>query len=348
MKLSEFDYNLPSQLIAQKPAIPRDSARLIVLERKTGKIYHSHFPKIDKFLAKGDVIVLNNTKVFPARLVGYKIPSGGKIELLLLQPNLKNLKKIVWSNQWLAIFKGKLKVGQKIKFAKILEGEIIKEIGREKIIEFNKKGESFKKLIFNLGKVPIPPYIKSKIPKPKLKKYYQTVFAEKIGSVAAPTAGFHFTKRLIKKLQKKGVTFKYITLHVGLGTFQPIKGEIVEKYKMPQEWAEISKKTAKFLNRAKKEGKRIIACGTTVTRTLEGFFSGKKLSSGEKFVDLFIYPGYKFKFIDGLITNFHLPKSTPLLLACAFAGKNFIFKAYKEAIEKKYRFFSFGDAMLIL
>ncbi len=348
MKLSEFDYNLPKDLVAQKPANPRDSSRLMVLERKSGKIYHSRFFEIGKFLNKGDVIVLNNSKVFPARLLGTKIPSGGKIEILLLQPDLPTLKKINWAKKWLAIGKGKLKVGQEIKFSKNLTGKIVKDFGFEKIIEFNKKGKSLKKLIFNLGKVPTPPYIKSNLPKSKLKNYYQTVYAKKIGSVAAPTAGFHFTNRLIKKLKKKGIIFKYVTLHVSLGTFQPIKEENIEKHKMPKEWAEIDKKTAEFLNRAKKEEKRIIACGTTTTRTLEGFSSQGKLLSGEKFVNLFIYPGYQFKFIDGLITNFHLPKSTPLLLVCAFAGKDFVFKAYHQAIKKKYRFYSFGDAMLIL
>jgi len=361
MKTKEFDYiyqfekdtakklnlDLLKSLIAQKPQQPRDHSRLMVLNRKTQKISHHYFYEIAKFLEKGDVLVLNNSKVFPARLYGQKIPSGGKVEILLIEP-VRFSKSSFWTSQWYIIGKPKLIQNQKIFFSKNLQGEIIKDLKDKKIIQFNLSGEKLKKEINQLGVPPLPPYIKNQIPKEKAKSYYQTVYAQKIGSIAAPTAGFHFTKNLIQKLKKKGIIFKFITLHVGLGTFLPIRSEKIEEHQMLPEWVEIDKKTADFLNSAKKKQKRIIAVGTTATRALEGFTKNRKLIAGEKRVNIFIYPGYQFKFIDGMITNFHLPKSTPLLLVCAFAGKNFIFKAYKEALKKRYRFYSFGDAMLII
>ena len=344
MRLGQFDYFLPKNLIAQKPAIPRDSCRLMVLDRKNKAIRYSYFSQIDKFLKKGDVIVLNNTKIFPARMFGKKETTDSRVEILLLRP----IKFFSWDKKWRIIGKPNLKIGQKIKFPGHLEGRIIDSFGLEKIIEFNQGGKKLRESIFLLGKVPIPPYIKSNISKSKLVNYYQTIYAQNIGSVAGPTAGFHFTKRLIKKLEKRGVVFKFITLHIGLGTFQPINTEKVEDFKIASEWAKIDKKTADFLNQAKKEKRRIISVGTTTTRTLEGFFAKNKIIFGEKNINIFIYPGYKFKVIDALITNFHLPKSSTLLLTCAFGGRDFVFKAYEEAIKRKYRFYSFGDSVLII
>jgi len=318
----------------------------MVLKREEKEISHFYFHQIDKFLKKGDVIASNNTKVFPARIYGKK-ETGGKAEILLLKP-FKNSSKIEWSSKWYIINKPNLKIGQKIIFPQGLEGKILQDSGFEKVIGFNQKGKKLRDSIFRIGKVPTPPYIKSNLPKRKLMEYYQTVYAKDFGSIAGPTGGFHFTKNLIKKLKAKGIIFKYITLHIGLGTFQPINTKEVEKFNISAEWGIIDKKTANYLNKAKKSGQRIVSTGTTTTRTLEGFYKNGKLLSGEKYIDLFIYPGYKFKFVDALITNFHLPKSTTLLLACAFGGKDFIFSAYQEAIKKKYRFYSFGDAMLII
>ncbi len=345
MKLKDFDYYLPKELIAQKPISPRDHSRLMVVNRKTGEIQHTYFYQIDRFLQKGDVLVLNNSKVIPARLIGTKPETGGKIEVLLVRPNVKNLKNYQWSKEWFVIGRPGLKEGQKIIFPHGLEAEVKKEINYERLIRFNQQGEKLKKIIYQIGVAPTPPYIK----RLSNLKEYQTVYAKHLGSVAAPTAGFHFTPRLIKKLQRKGVIFKYVTLHVGLGTFQPVKVENIEEHKMESEWVEIDKKTAHSLNQAKRNHQRIIAVGTTSTRALESFATCRGiLRSGQKFVDLFIYPGYHFKFIDALITNFHLPKSTLMMLVSAFAGRELIFKAYEEAINNKYRFFSFGDAMFII
>ena len=345
MKLSEFDYFLPKEYIAQKPIYPRDHSKLMVVNRETGEISQYLFYQIEKFLKKGDVLVLNNTKVIPARLIGQKPETGGKIEILLIRPQLKNLKDYRWNKRWIVIGRPGLKEGQKIIFPHGLKAEVKKVLNYERIIEFNCEAEKLKRVIYKIGQAPTPPYIK----RLSNLKEYQTSYAKHLGSVAAPTAGFHFTPRLVKKLKNKGVIFKYVTLHVGLGTFEPVKTENIEEHKMETEWAEIDKKTAQFLNQAKKKGQKIIAVGTTTTRTLEGFSDKKNhLKSGQKFINLFIYPGYQFKFIDALITNFHLPKSTLLMLVSAFAGKELIFKAYNEAIKNYYRFFSFGDAMFII
>jgi len=345
LKLKEFDYRLPKEYIAQKPVYPRDHSKLMVVNQETGEISHYLFYQIEKFLKKGDVLVLNNTKVIPARLIGQKPETGGKIEILLIRPQLKNLKDYRWSKRWIVIGRPGLKEGQKIIFPNGLKAEVKKVLNYERIIEFNCEAEKLKRVIYKIGQAPTPPYIK----RLSNLKEYQTSYAKHLGSVAAPTAGFHFTPRLIKKLKNKGIIFKYVTLHVGLGTFEPVKTENIEEHKIEAEWAEIDKKTAQFLNQAKKKGQKIIAVGTTTTRTLEGFSDKKNhLKSGQKFINLFIYPGYQFKFIDALITNFHLPKSTLLMLVSAFAGKELIFKAYNEAIKNHYRFFSFGDAMFII
>jgi S-adenosylmethionine:tRNA ribosyltransferase-isomerase len=343
MKTSQFDYNLPKKLIAQKPISPRDNSKLMVLDRKKEKIFHSHFFDLDKFLQKGDVLVFNNTKVIPARIFGKK-ETGGKIEILLLKPERKDFQ---WISKWRVLSKPGIKKNMEIFFGKNLKAKVLSENGYERIIEFNKKGKELEKLIFQLGKMPIPPYIKNS-KEIDLRKKYQTIFSSIIGSVAAPTAGFHFTTRLLKKLKKKGVVIEYITLHIGLGTFQPVSEEDIEKHKIHSEYGEIQKETAKRLNKAKREGRRIIAVGTTSIRTLEYFTEKNVLKSGRKMIDLFIYPPFDFKFTDGLITNFHLPKSTLLMLVSAFATREFILKSYAEAIKKNYRFYSFGDGMLIL
>ncbi|MFA5413362.1 MAG: tRNA preQ1(34) S-adenosylmethionine ribosyltransferase-isomerase QueA [Patescibacteria group bacterium] len=338
MKLSEFDFNLPKNLIAQKPANPRDACRLMVLNCGEQSMAHDSFYNLGKYLRPGDVLVLNNSKVLPARLIGKK-ETGGKVEILLL----KQISAASW--QCLVGFVPVVKqIGLKIKFSRGLGGEIVKRAGDTAVIKFNLSGVKLMEKILKIGQPPTPPYIK------RLAKSteYQTVFAEKLGSVAAPTAGMHFTKKLLAKLKKMGVRIEYITLHVGLGTFQPVKENDITKHKIHSEYFELDKKTALRLNGAKQDGRRIIACGTTTVRVLEHCASDGKVRAKSGETNIFIYPGYRFKFIDALITNFHVPKSTLIMLVAAFAGKKFIDKAYQIAIKKRYRFYSFGDAMLIL
>ena len=346
MKLSRFDYYLPKDLIAQKPIQPRDHSRLLVYNRQTRKIIHDHFYNLDKYLNKNDILVLNNSKVFPARLWGRKETSG-KMEVLLL--------KKVKGKTWEVLMGGEGRhVGLKIKFKKGLTCEIIKKLPRGIWhVNFNFSGKKLDNIVNKIGAAPTPPYVKRK----SNLKDYQTIYATKTGSVAAPTAGFHFTKNLINKLKKKGVQFEYITLHVGYGTFQPIKVDDIEKHKMHPEYVEVSKKTIERLKKAKLRGKRIVAVGTTSVRVLETIFT-KQRRGFKGWINAFIYPGYKFKFVDCLITNFHLPKSTLIMLVAAFLlsqgqgtwathGIGLIKKIYQQAIKKKYRFYSFGDGMLI-
>lgn len=366
MNLSDFDYELPEKLIAQKPTLPRDKCRLLILDRKTGKIQHKKFFDIVNFLQKGDVLVVNDSKVIPARLYGKKI-TGGNVEIFLIK------KKA--TDQWEALLKNfkastfsKASIDNKaldIIISKNLIATPIENVG-EGIwkIKFNQKGSALDASIRKYGQTPLPPYIKKQS---KLRDY-QTIYAQKEGSVAAPTAGLHFTKKLFNDLKKKGVVIETVTLHVGLGTFSPIREDNIEKHKMHSEWAEVSAKTAKAINRAKADGRRVIAVGTTSVRTLEAFACSthnlqpttdnknqkfKIINPIHKEVSIFIKPGYKFKIVDGMITNFHLPKTTLLILVSAFAGKSDdgrkkILKAYQEAVIKKYKFFSFGDAMLIV
>ena len=335
MKLSDFDYKLPKELIAQKPVRPRDHSRLMVLFKKNKTIKHDYFYNLGQYLKETDILVINDSKVIPAKIVGKK-ETGGKTEILLL--------KQIKDNLWEAL----VKKGKENKIVKIAPGFELKILERVENgiwrIKFNLSNKKLEQALNSFGKAPVPPYIK----RVSNLKEYQTVYAKVKGSVAAPTAGFHFTKNLINKLKKQNIKFESITLHVGLGTFLPVREENIKKHKMHPEWVEIKKETSKKLNQAKKNNQRIIAVGTTTVRALESFCVNKELSFGSKEVSLFIYPGYKFKFIDGMITNFHLPKSTLLMLVCAFASRDFIFKAYKEAIKKKYRFYSFGDAMLII
>lgn len=339
MKTTDFDYFLPENLIAQTPLKNRDHSRLLILNKETGIIKHKSFTNIIDYLDKGDVLVINNTKVLPARLIGTKEETGAVIEVLML--------KELGSDSWECLCKParRIKVGTSVNFGNLLKAKCIEEKGEGiRKFEFIYDG-IFLEILDKLGEMPLPPYIHEKL---KDKNRYQTVYAKKVGSAAAPTAGLHFTKDLLTKIKEKGIIIEEITLHVGLGTFRPVKEENIKNHKMHSEYYEMSKKTAEVLNQAKKEKRRIISVGTTTTRTLEtimNLYNEFKESSG--WTDIFIYPGYKFKAVDALITNFHLPKSTLIMLVSAFAGKDNIMKAYNEAVKEEYRFFSFGDAMFI-
>lgn len=339
MTTEDFDFDLPKELIAQTPLEKRDSSKMLVLDKKSGEITHKHFKDVLDYIEKGDTLVLNDTKVIPARLYGIKEETNAAIEILML----KDEGNDIW--QCLARPAKRIKKGTIVKFSDKLKAECI-EIKEDGIRNF--------KLIYNgilyeildeLGEMPLPPYIHEKL---KDKDRYQTVYAKNPGSAAAPTAGLHFTKELLEKAKAKGINVAYITLHVGLGTFRPVSVEDVTKHKMHSEFYSMSKNVADLLNETKQNGHKIISVGTTTTRTLEtimNLYGTFKECSG--FTDIFIYPGYKFKAIDNLITNFHLPKSTLVMLVSALAGKENIMKAYSEAIDKKYRFFSFGDSMFI-
>jgi len=348
MKLSDFDYNLPQKFIAQNPVSPRDHSKLMILDKKQQKIEHKYFYNLPDYLQPGDVLVLNDTKVFPARLIGRRQLTGGRVEVFLLKSVGPS------SNQWQALIGNRRKsVGQIVEFGRGLTGEIIERLDDSVWqIRFNKSGRALEKLIDQLGQVPTPPYIKIKGQRSKSKKFqddYQTVYAKHRGSVAAPTAGFHFTKSLINKLKSRGVQLEFVTLHVGWGTFAPVKSQNVKNHQLHSEFASLNKKTAQRLNQAKKQGRRIIAVGTTATRVLETFSSKQgAVQANSAEVKVFIYPGYKFKFLDALITNFHLPKSTLLMLVAALVGRKKILRAYQIAQQKSYRFFSFGDGMLII
>jgi S-adenosylmethionine:tRNA ribosyltransferase-isomerase len=346
MDLSFFDYHLPKELIAQEPIEPRDHSRLLVLNRKTEKIEHQYFYDVINYLSANDILVFNDSKVVPARIYGKKTNTKGNVEILLIRPQDKQVFDFVsWPQRWVIIGKPELKTDQIIEFSENLNGKIEEEINYERIICFNKQGEKLKEEILSLGQAPLPPYITQ--PTQRSFEEYQTVYAQKHGSIAAPTAGFHFTKDLLDKIQAKNIKLEFITLYVGLGTFLPVKVENIEDHQMHSEFFELNQKTAQRLNQAKKENKRIIAIGTTSVRVLESCAQGSELKPKKDWTNLFIYPGYKFKFVDALITNFHLPKSTLLMLVSAFASKDLIFKAYQQAINKKYRFFSFGDSMFI-
>ena len=339
MKLSDFDYYLPEELIAQMPIDERDKSRLMILDRKTGKIEHKHFYDILDELNKGDVLVLNDTKVIPARLIGSKADTGAVIELLLL--------KDLGGNTWECLSRPakRLKEGTIIKFSDKLEA-IVKVKKDDGIVHVELIYQGIlMEILDELGFMPLPPYIHEKL---KDKDRYQTVYAKNIGSAAAPTAGLHFTRKLLDKLREKRVEILFVTLHVGLGTFRPVEEENILAHHMHSEFYKMSKDVADRLNLAKKEGRRIIAVGTTSTRTLEAImhkYHEFRECSGN--TDIFIYPGFKFQAIDALITNFHLPKSTLLMLVSALSSREIILNAYKVAVEEKYRFFSFGDAMFI-
>jgi S-adenosylmethionine:tRNA ribosyltransferase-isomerase len=340
MKVKDFYYQLPDELIAQEPAEYRSMSRLLILDRVTGEIEHKIFKDIVNYLHKGDCLVLNDTRVIPARLLGKREDTGGKIEFVLLNP--------IEGKVWEVILKpGKrAKPGSRFVFGDgLLKAEIIEVVeGGNRLVRFEYEG-IFQQILDQLGIIPLPPYITKEIAD---SERYQTVYSRIKGSSAAPTAGLHFTEELLEDIVQKGIEVAFITLHIGLGTFRPVKVENVEEHHMHSEYFHIDEKACKKINSTKKSGGRIIAVGTTSCRVLETVGDEKgfvKPITGN--TDIFIYPGYKFKVIDGLITNFHLPESTLIMLVSAFAGKDNIMHSYKTAIEKRYRFFSFGDAMLI-
>ena len=339
MKTEDFNYDLPINLIAQSPLERRDSSKLMILDKTTGDIKHSKFDSIIDELDSSDILVMNDTKVIPARLYGVKEDTKAAIEILML----KEEEKDIW--QCLVKPAKRIKVGTIVTFSDKLKAECC-EVRDEGIRVFKLIYDGILyEILDELGEMPLPPYIHEKL---KNKDRYQTVYAKNIGSAAAPTAGLHFTKELMDKIRKKGIKIVFITLHVGLGTFRPVNVEDVTKHKMHSEFYSMDKSTADILNKAKQEGRRIISVGTTTTRTLETIMSEYgEFRECSGFTDIFIYPGYKFKAIDALITNFHLPKSTLLMLVSALASKDIIMNAYSEAIKNNYRFFSFGDSMFI-
>ena len=339
MKTEDFNFYLPENLIAQTPLLKRDSSRLLGLDKNTGEVCHKHFYDVIDYLNEGDALVLNDTKVIPARLIGTKVDTNAVIEVLML----RNIEDDIW--ECLTKPAKRIKEGTIVKFSDKLKCICVNVLD-EGIRHFKFIYDGiFMEILDELGSMPLPPYIHEKLSD---KELYQTVYAKNIGSAAAPTAGLHFTRELLDKIEKKKVNILYITLHVGLGTFRPVNVEDVTKHKMHSEYYEMSDEVANKLNEVKKSGKKIISVGTTTTRTLETImckYGEFRKCSG--FTDIFIYPGYKFKAVDNLITNFHLPKSTLIMLVSALAGKENIMNAYKVAVEKEYRFFSFGDAMLI-
>lgn len=340
MKTSDFYYDLPQELIAQTPLERRDGSRLMVLDRESGEITHRHFYDLPEYLHPGDTLVLNDSRVLPARLYGHRVPTGGAVELLLLKDQ--------GDGKWECLARPgrKLKPGAEVSFG---DGELTATIAEDlqegkKLVQFHYEG-IFLEILERLGKMPLPPYIKEEL---QNGERYQTVYSKVTGSAAAPTAGLHFTKELLQKIQDMGVSIAYVTLHVGLGTFRPVSAEEVTDHHMHSEFCMISKETAELLNETHRRGGRIICVGTTSCRTLESFAKEDgtfEESSG--WTGIFIYPGYRFKAMDALVTNFHLPESTLVMLVSAFAGREHILNAYNTAVQERYRFFSFGDAMLI-
>lgn len=345
MKLEDFHYHLPKDLIAQQPLTPRDSCRLMVLHRKRGEIEHRRFSELGQFLRQGDVVVLNNTKVIPARLRGRKIETGGKVEIFLLQ------EKKVGSWECLLRPAKRLKEGSQIFFPGTeLKAEVINRIeGSKAMVEFNPL-EKITQLLTKVGQIPLPPYIKRPTgPTFRDRKRYQTVYAGEEGAVAAPTAGLHFTSSLLRSMKRDRINIVEITLHTGWASFKPLSQAAVEKNVVPREYFKIDDEAAAIINRVKEKGHRVVAIGTTTTRALETQAAGSGLvKSGQRWTTLFIYPGYKFKIVEVLLTNFHMPGSSLILLVAAFIGKEKLLAAYREAIKRRYRFLSFGDAMLII
>ena len=341
VKIEEFDFNLPEELIAQTPLAERAESRLMVLDKKTGAIQHEVFKNITAFLQPGDCLVLNDTKVMPARLYGIKADTGAKIEVLLLKQED--------GDRWETLVKPakRIKKGSQITFG---DGRLSAVCVDEKehggrILEFSYEG-IFYEVLDELGEMPLPPYIKEQLEE---RDRYQTVFAKERGSAAAPTAGLHFTEELLEEIRAMGVHTAFLTLHVGLGTFRPVSVDTIEEHEMHAEFYNVSEGTARLIQQVREEGGRVISVGTTSTRTLETVARdcNGRIEAASGWTDIFIYPGFEFKAIDGMITNFHLPKSTLIMLISALAGKEHVMNAYKEAVAEKYRFFSFGDAMLI-
>ncbi len=341
MKTSDFYYDLPKELIAQTPAEPRDSSRLLVLNRQNGETEHKHFYDIIDYLDEGDLLVCNDSRVLPARIYGNKEPTGARVEFLLL--------KQISGNRWETLCKPgkKAKEGARFSFGDGLLYATVTEVKDDgnRVVDFE-CDENFFSTLDKIGQMPLPPYITEEL---KDKERYQTVYSHELGSAAAPTAGLHFTTELMDKIKAKGVNIAYVTLHVGLGTFRPVKVDDVTKHKMHSEHYEVPEETAELIKKTKQSGKRVIAVGTTSCRTLESVAAEHgEVVPCEGFTEIFIYPGFEFKVLDGLITNFHLPESTLIMLVSAFAGYDNIMNAYKTAVEERYRFFSFGDAMAIL
>lgn len=340
MNVKDFNYELPQELIAQDPLEDRSSSRLLVLDKHTGETEHRHFRDILSYLKKGDCLVINDTKVIPARLIGHRIGTDGKIEVLLL----KRKSDRVWET--LVKPGKKMKVGTEVSFGDgLLKGKVIDVVDEgNRLIQFEYEG-IFEEILDQLGQMPLPPYITHQL---KDKNRYQTVYAKHNGSAAAPTAGLHFTKELLQEIEEMGVSIAHVTLHVGLGTFRPVKVDTIEEHHMHSEFYIVEEEEAKKINDTKKNGGRVICVGTTSCRTLESA-AGEDgiLKAGSGWTEIFIYPGYQFKILDCLITNFHLPESTLVMLVSALAGREHILNAYEEAVKEKYRFFSFGDAMFI-
>jgi len=340
LKVKDFNFDLPKELIAQHPLQKRDESRLMVVNKTSSKIQHKVFKDIVDYLNHGDCLVLNDTRVLPARLLGVKEGSGGKMEFLLL--------KRIDTNHWETLVKPgkKARIGTKFVFG---NGELKAKVisiseGGSRIVEFEFEG-IFEEVLDRLGEMPLPPYITEKLEE---KERYQTVFSKEVGSAAAPTAGLHFTEELLSLIKAKGVNIAFLTLHIGLGTFRPVKAELVEEHEMHSEYYVLNKQTAALINATKENGGKIIAVGTTSNRTLESIANDKgRVEEKSGWTDIFIYPGYKFKIVDALITNFHLPESTLIMLVSAFAGQNLVMSAYDMAVKEKYRFFSFGDAMFL-
>lgn len=338
MKVEEFNYNLPEELIAQTPLKDRSSSKLLVVDKKTGDFEHHHFYDILEMLDENDVLVLNDTKVLPSRIYGKKVDTGANIEFLLLKDCEEYYEVLVRPAR-------RLKPGTLVNFGDLFTAEVLEKFDEGIChVKFHYQG-IFLELLEKLGEVPLPPYIHEKL---EDNDRYQTVYATNIGSSAAPTAGLHFTQDILQRLKDKGVTICYVTLHIGLGTFRPVAVDVVEEHHMHSEMYHMSGEVAKILNEAKKNGKRIVSVGTTSTRTLESIYNKyNEFREVTEDTNIFIYPGYTFKAVDALITNFHLPKSTLIMLVSAFSKKEIIMNCYEEAIKEKYRFFSFGDAMFI-
>ena len=341
MNVDLYDFHLPEHLIAQTPLAERTASRLLTLNRQTAEVEHHAFPEIINYLQPGDLLVLNDTRVIPARLFGVKEDTGAKVEVLLLKQEENDC--------WEALVKPgkKVKLGTVVVFGDKLKAEVLEE--REmgaRLLRFTYEG-IFNEILDELGQMPLPPYIKEQLDD---RERYQTVYAKHEGSAAAPTAGLHFTKELLAEVENKGARIAYVTLHVGLGTFRPMSSDTIEEHVMHSEYYEVSAETARTINETKEQGGRIVAVGTTSARTLETVarrFAGKAIEPCSGWTDIFIYPGYEFKLVNSLLTNFHLPKSTLVMLVSALAGREHIMAAYQEAIEQEYRFFSFGDAMFI-
>ena len=340
MKTSDFYYDLPHELIAQTPIEKRDTSRLMTLDRATGAVGHHHFYDLPDFLRPGDCLILNNSRVLPARLVGQRLPGGGICEVLLLNDRGENI--------WECLVRPgrKLRKGTKLSFG---NGELTAEIVEQleeggRLIRFDYEG-IFLEVLEHLGRMPLPPYIKEEL---QDQERYQTVYSKVLGSAAAPTAGLHFTPELLETIQAKGVKIGYVTLHVGLGTFRPVKEDTIEDHPMHSEYCTISQETADLINETRANGGRCICVGTTSCRTLESWAAEDgHMEAKSGWTDIYIYPGYRFKVMDGLVTNFHLPESTLIMLVSAFAGREHVLSAYAEAVRERYRFFSFGDAMFI-